>query len=59
MNALTMLLGRVTVLSVMIAVCELLLPSGHMKGGVRLIAGLVVAEAMIELIFAIPAALGL
>ena len=58
MENLSMLLGRLTALSIMTAVSELMLPSGGLKQCTRLLAGLMVAELMLRLILALPASLG-
>jgi len=59
MEALGWVLRRLVTLTVMVAVSELALPGGNLKQCVRLIGGILVAQAMLELIWAIPAAFGL
>ena len=57
MEILSLALKRLIALCVMVSVSETLLPSGPLKGCVRLISGLLIAQTVLTIIFSIPGAL--
>ena len=50
------ILMRLTALCMLSAFSEQMTPDGGLKGGVRLIAGLVAAEMILEMVISLPAA---
>ena len=48
---------RLTALCLLAAFGDQVLPDGPMRGGVRLLMGLLAAETVLEIIFALPAAI--
>ncbi|NLG24013.1 MAG: hypothetical protein GX558_01550 [Clostridiales bacterium] len=58
MDNLSQLLSQLTALVAMSAVAELALPSGGLKQGVRLIAGLLTAGWTLRLALSLPALFG-
>lgn len=54
----TEMLGRLIAVCFLVAVNDLILPSGALKTSVRLISGLVLADLVLHLVLALPAAVG-